>query len=639
MVAGVLEFEQAVSAVTVADVRISPDGRTVAYVTSEASTAGEAPESAIWLVDADGGTPRRLTTSDAADGSPRWSPDATRIAFTSDRKQRGVRQVYLLTVSGGEAVRLTDTRAGVAALAWSPDGSRLAYTVIEAEPEAEKQRREARNDHKVRDAFPPRAGLWIVDLPEDAAALAVIPEPKRLSPEGTAVAGFGWSPDGSTIAAFTGHSLLLEHQLVPEIMLYGVDGSVRSLGTVEGAGGEPEFSPDGSTLLLNAAHGRIPAIFALVLVPIAGGEQRRVLAGYDGSIFSQTWLADGQVLAGIETGQHHWFGTIDIANDELAPAHRRFERPGTGAYLVSATADGRRFAFNWADDYNVGNVYVCDIGGTPRQLTDLNPWTREQEWGEVREISWRSSDGMEMQGLLILPVGYVAGRRYPLLTHIHGGPMGAWTRHLYADWHDWGQFMAQRGFAVFMPNPRGSSGRGTEFLCGNVGCYGGPDWFDIETGIDFLIADGIADADRLVIGGWSGGGFLTNWAITHSERFKAAISGAGISNWVSFQGTADIRTAFNRFYGDVDEDPELHWEYSPIRAISRAATPTLILFGEADARVPVTQGYELYEGLKSRGVETQLVAYPREPHGIGERKHQIDLLQRVVAWYGRVLDA
>jgi dipeptidyl aminopeptidase/acylaminoacyl peptidase len=280
---------------------------------------------------------------------------------------------------------------------------------------------------------------------------------------------------------------------------------------------------------------------------------------------------------------------------------------------------------------------VANLDGVPRRLTDLNPWMRDFEFGETRELRWASTDGMAMQGLLILPVGYQAGQRVPLLTHIHGGPCSAWTHRLHATWHNWGQFMAQRGYAVFLPNPRGSSGRGTQFLCEIVGCYGEPDWEDINSGIDYLIEQGIADPEQLVVGGWSGGGFLTNWAITHSDRFKAAVSGAGIANWVSFQGTADVRSVFDRYLGPVDREVETHWRLSPIRTIADATTPTLILYGEADQRVPVSQGYELYEGLKSRGVETQLVAYPREPHGIGERKHQLDLLQRVIDWYDRHL--
>ena len=195
--------------------------------------------------------------------------------------------------------------------------------------------------------------------------------------------------------------------------------------------------------------------------------------------------------------------------------------------------DRRHCAYVWADDTSYGDVYVAELDGAPRRLTDLNPWTREQQWGDVREVAWPSFDGLEIQGILILPLGYTEGQRYPTLLHIHGGPAAAWTRQLYAGWHDWGT-LAQRGYAVLMPNPRGSTGRGTDFLRGIAGTYGEPDFQDLMAGVDWLIAQGIADPQQLVVGGWSGGGFLTNWTITHTDRFKAAISGAGVSNWLSY---------------------------------------------------------------------------------------------------------
>ena len=175
--------------------------------------------------------------------------------------------------------------------------------------------------------------------------------------------------------------------------------------------------------------------------------------------------------------------------------------------------------------------------------------------------------------MLILPVGYAAGQRYPLLTDIHGGPMGAYSHMLYAGGHAWGQFLAQRGYAVLLPNPRGSSGRGTAFLSAITDCYGEPDWQDIMAGIDHVIEQGIADPEQLVVGGWSGGGYLTDSPITHTDRFKAAVSGAGIANWVSFQGTSDIRGVFDRYLGRIDEDPETAWRLSPIRMIANAKTP------------------------------------------------------------------
>jgi dipeptidyl aminopeptidase/acylaminoacyl peptidase len=645
-----LSFEQAVAATLVSDVQIAPDGQQVAYVTAPASAEGEAPVSQIWLVSAAGGPPRRLTTSEGIDGAPRWAPDGRRIAFISDRKQRGTSQLYLLDLSGGEATRLTDGEGAAGAPAWSPDGTKLAFTVRDAETEEEKKRKEERDDAKVIDGSIKRAGLWMLDVPDDPAAAAALPETRRVSPEGMHIgsdadAGFSWAPDGSALVAACSPSPKADDTFSPELVVLSLDGEAKRLGRYEGALLTPKYNADGSTIAFVGAEEVIPALFSLQTIPATGGEPRIVLPGYEGSFYVFHWLPEGdRILAMVETGQRSGVQVVDLEAGDVRDAFEPFEQPGS-IRALSLTPDGTRAAFVRADDTSFGEVYVADLstgsrqalGGSPRKLTDLNPWTREHDFGAVREIAWTSFDGMQIQGIVILPVGYQPGQRYPLHVHIHGGPCGAWTRHLFAGWHDWGQFLAQRGYAVFLPNPRGSSGRGTTFLCEIVGCYGEPDFQDIMTGVDHLIDEGIADPDQLVVGGWSGGGFLTNWTITHTDRFKAAISGAGIANWVSFQGTADVRSVFDRYLGDVTQDVDVHWRLSPIRTISQAKTPTLILYGEADARVPPSQGHELYEGLKSRGVETQLVLYPREPHGIGERKHQLDLLQRVVDWYDRHL--
>lgn len=639
-----LSFEQAVSATLVTDVQISPDGRHVAYVTTPASKEGEHPVSAIWLVAADDGTPRRLTTSEAADGAPRWSPDGRRLAFVSDRLERGKPQVYVLDLAGGEAVRVTAAPGGVGQAAWSPDGSLLAYTAMDPETEEEKRRREERDDARVVDANVKRASLWVMAVPEDTAAIApnALPEPRRVSPEGIHIgtqadAGFTWAPDGQSFVVLASPDPKAHYTFAPEMAILSLDGELRSLGRFEGLLTTPKFSPDGQTLAFVAAEEVIPAFFSLQTMPASGGQPHIVAPGFEGSFREFAWLPDGErIVASVEMGQRVTVKVFNLTSGEVSDAFAPFERVGVvGAFRLSASGD--RAAFVFAHDESYGDVYVADLGGEPRRLTDLNPWTRDYKWGEVRDIRWTSTDGLEIEGLVILPVGYEEGKRYPLLVHIHGGPCGAWLHHLYAGWHDWGQFFAQRGYAVFLPNPRGSSGRGTAFLCGIVGCYGEPDWEDINSGVDYLIEQGIADSDQLVVGGWSGGGFLTNWAITHSNRFKAAVSGAGIANWVSFQGTADVRSVFDRYLGPVDEEVETHWRLSPIRVISRATTPTLILYGENDIRVPPSQGFELYEGLKSRGVETQLVLYPREPHVIMERKHQIDVLQRAIDWYERHL--
>ncbi|CAA9587342.1 MAG: tolB protein precursor, periplasmic protein involved in the tonb-independent uptake of group A colicins [uncultured Thermomicrobiales bacterium] len=647
---GRLDFERAITATVVADVQISPDGRRVAYATTAASKEGALPSLTIWLVDAAGGPSRRLTTSGAINAAPRWSPDGRTLAFLSDRHEPGKPQLYVLPLDGGEAVRLTGLPGGVGEPQWSPDGTKLAFLAREAETEDEKKRREERDDPKVADAAWKRQILHVLDAPAEPTALAegALPEARRLSPEGLHIglsinpnpSGFSWAPDSAGLVAVVGRGPKADDNAIADLAAFDLHGGMRRLGSFEAVTGRPTYSPDGETIAFIACDGPAPAMFALQTLPAAGGAARVLLPGFRGSCYAHAPLPDGRLLALFGEGQTHRLRLVDPAGGGAEPALAAGDGPENGGALgfaLSVSADGRRVAFVRGDDRAHGDVHVAEIGGAARRLTDLNPWTREQRWGEVRDLAWTAPDGLEIEGLLVLPVGYREGRRYPLLLQIHGGPAGAWAHSLLAGWHDWAQFMAQRGYATLLPNPRGSTGRDTAFTCSIVGCYGDPDWHDLMAGVDRVIALGIADPDQLVVGGWSGGGYLTNVTITRTDRFKAAVSGAGIANWVSFQGTADVRTIFNRYFADVAEDPEVHWRYSPIRTIKAAKTPTLILYGEADDRVPVSQGYELYEGLKSRGVETQLVAYPREPHGIGERKHQLDLLRRVTAWFDRHL--
>lgn len=642
-----LDFERAVTATIVTDVQISPDGSQVAYSVSPASADKDGRVSEIWLVSAEGGAPQRLTTSSGIDAYPRWSPDGSRIAFISDRANRGVTQVYVIELAGGEAIQLTTGEGAVSQLAWSPNGSKIAYLAVDPETEEEKKKKEEGNDIKVVEADVKGQGLWVIDVPAGLASLGGddMPEPKRISPEGQHVGGTGgglsWSPDGSRIVSPLTPSPKAHYTFIPDLAFFSMDGEVENMGSYDGLLGAPSFSPDGETLAMIAAEDVIPALFSLQTMPVKGGDQRIVAPGIEGSFMGAKWLPDGKrAVVVFQSGQQDDFRVIDMETGELSPAVTGLPPGGIGFTQnpMSISADGSKIAFCKSSDSTFADVYIADLGGEAKKLTDLNPWVADYDFGEVREISWKSKDGMQIEGMLILPVGYEEGTRYPLMTHIHGGPCGAWTRDLQATWHNWGQFLAQRGYAVFLPNPRGSSGKGTAFLCEIVNCYGEPDWDDIITGVDYLIDEGIADGDQLVVGGWSGGGFLTNWTITHSDRFKAAVSGAGIANWVSFQGTADVRSVFNRYLGDVESKGlDTHWRLSPIRLIQNVTTPTLILYGEADDRVPPSQGHELFEGLKSVGVETELVLYPGEPHGIGGRLHQLDVLERAIGWYERHL--
>jgi dipeptidyl aminopeptidase/acylaminoacyl peptidase len=298
--------------------------------------------------------------------------------------------------------------------------------------------------------------------------------------------------------------------------------------------------------------------------------------------------------------------------------------------------DGGSVAFTVADAQKPADVHVATIGAgllKTRQLTDHNPQVRDLQLGSSEVVTWKSSDGMEIDGVLLRPVGYQAGRRYPLVAYIHGGPAGAWNQGFSAGWSNPGQVLAGQGFAVFYPNPRGSSAYGEQFLRANIKDWGAGDYRDIQTGIDALVARGIADSTRLAQSGWSYGGYMTAWTLTQTNRFKAVVVGAGLTDMYSMYATNDIPRVLDGYFGaEPWNDTTEYRKRSAMTYIKNARTPTLILHGQADLRVPIGQAQELYTGLKKNDVPVQLVFYPREPHGLQEPRHQLDKMKREVEW-------
>jgi dipeptidyl aminopeptidase/acylaminoacyl peptidase len=279
-------------------------------------------------------------------------------------------------------------------------------------------------------------------------------------------------------------------------------------------------------------------------------------------------------------------------------------------------------------------VYAIS-GGQERILTNTNPQSKTWKLGTAEERSWKSSkDGKTIHGVLLLPAGYEKGKRYKTIVHIHGGPEEAWSAGFHGSWYDWGSILASHGYAVLLPNPRGSDGAGTAFSEANYRDWGIGDFQDIMDGIDMLVSQGIADEGHLGVGGWSFGGFMTSWTVTHTDRFKAAIVGAAVTDLFTMATTSDIDPSYlDGYYGDLASNRKLYDEHSPVRFLEHCHTPTLVIHGEADVRVPVSQGQEFYYGLRFLGRETQMVRYPREPHIFREMEHQRDSLERMLRWY------
>jgi dipeptidyl aminopeptidase/acylaminoacyl peptidase len=415
------------------------------------------------------------------------------------------------------------------------------------------------------------------------------------------------------------------------------------------AQGTPAWSPDGRTLAFGAladswkpnGDGIAPRSLRntnLVLYDIASRNARDVSgAQLDNSVGAPRWSPDGKVIT--FSVQERVYGSVyslDVASGRITAL--------TKAMMVRApsySADGRTVAFAMDSPTSPAEVYATDAAFTsPVRLTTTNPQLAGIALGETEVITWKSNDGWSVEGILLKPVGYQPGQRVPLLVDVHGGPTGAHTNGFKSSWGNAGHYWAGRGWAVFYPNPRGSTGYGEKFMRGNIKDWGGGDYRDIMTGVDELVRRGLADADRLAITGWSYGGYMTGWVVSQTGRFKAAMMGAGLVNMESMYGTTDIPGYIGTFYDGMpqldgtlnNKSLQFYRSRSAIQYSDRVTTPLLMLHGGSDERVPIGQPMEYFRNLRDRGKTAELVFYPREGHGLSEYYHQIDKLKREYEW-------
>jgi len=349
------------------------------------------------------------------------------------------------------------------------------------------------------------------------------------------------------------------------------------------------------------------------------------------------WCPDSQyIIADCRHGVRTEFVSIDTKSDTMTELAGIFvKRPD-----FSLSRDGRTIVYLGERLQRASDVWALEIGKEPLRLTDLHPQLASLNLGGIQEISWKSSqDGLTLHGLVITPPDFETGKPRPTVVHVHGGPPWSWWLGWHGSWSLWGQLLASNGYAVFLPNPRGSTDQGWRFAQANLNDWGGGDFRDIMDGVEHIIEAGIADPDRLGVGGWSYGGYMSAWAVTQTERFQAAVVGAGITDLSSFHGTTDINPDYLNIYFPVCSFPcrKTFSDHSPMSFLRACKTPTLVLHPVEDRRVPFGQGLQFYKGLRELGIETRMVAYPREGHGLVERTHQRDVLDRVLAWFDRHL--
>jgi dipeptidyl aminopeptidase/acylaminoacyl peptidase len=615
--------------------RISPDGTRVLFTRSEIKEWKDNKRVAtIWIANADGSNQYQFLGSDK-DKSPQWSPDGSQVAFLSTRDKsesdkEALPQIWRIRSAGGEAEKLTDHKGTIKAFEWSADGSRIFFLAEQAESDEEKAAKKAGEDAIVVDEGPngQDRGRY-TEIWEIALGGPPKPAARQISRGQLLIQEFKASPDGRHVAVIHRPDNRRNTQYLAEVAVIDVaTGELRNLTNNEAPEQRLAWSPDGSQVTFIAPSDRSWDLASDRLwgVAAAGGPQRR-LAEFDGDIAAYFWAPDGRSLyaGGMRRARGGVF-QIDAATGTV----RTVVAGDWNGVMESMTNDRRRGVLVSSSPRSPGDLMILDAaGGTLTRITNANPHAADFELAQFRSIAWKSRDGIEIEGMLWLPAGYKAGARVPLLLSIHGGPAGVWTtgfrgiNHVYTG----------LGWAVLEPNVRGSTSYGDALLRGNMKDIGGGDYQDLMTGVDRLIADGIADPERLAVRGWSYGGILGGWTITQTNRFKAASLGAMVADWPSEYAMGfnhDVRLWY--IGGTPWENPEGFRQKSPYTHIARVQTPTVVIHGENDTTDTIGQSMIFYQGLKDRGVPARFIRFQREPHGFREPAHQRIRDAEEIAW-------
>jgi len=604
---------------SIGDLRLSPDGSRVAMVVSEpAKPAGQ--RRTIWIYDFQARTLKPFTGSVKADTRPRWSPDGRTLAFLSNRD--GENQIYLIPVDGGEARPLTESKTGISSFDWAPDGRRLALETTVPKTDEEEKKDKDKDDARIVGKPEARTLFQVLDV-ESKAVQTLVQGAWRISE-------YVWTPDGGSLI-MTATDDPREDVLSEKIYRVGAaDGKMTLLAAPAGPFADLEVSPDGKLLSYLGSRGDGPDPHDIIIQPLGGGEARNLTARpIDRPIGPYVWEDAGRLFAVVSMGFGNAFFTVTTDGK----AERSAWSP---ALFVGSYAKGTSgLAFVGESATQAPELWIAASSGPADKVSHFN-----KDWDDVKLlkpeiIRYPSFDKKEIEAALIKPAGLPPATKPPAIILVHGGPTGAWTDRIDA----WGQLLAGHGFVVLSPNVRGSTGYGYDFMVVNRFDWGGGDFKDVMAAADWLIKSGLADPDRIGIGGWSYGGYMAAWAVTQTTRFKASVSGAPMTDLAFEYGSEapGVNIGDTWALGNPYENLPLFTARSPVTFIKRVKTPTLLLCGENDATDPVGQCYQFHRGLRRYGVDSELVVYPREGHGPREEKHRLDVLNRMVAWFEKYL--
>ena len=666
----------------VADPQISPDGSRVAFVRVDVDEKADTYQTALWITSTDGKAPARRLTGGTRDTTPRWSPDGQRLAFARAVEKDGRTQppqIFVMSMLGGEGRAVTDIPRGAGNPAWSPDGRLIAFASSATPADLEKKAKaqdgaDPKRESDVRVITRPvyrangvadfgyvdpdrPAQVWTVEV--SAATPSSPPKPTPVTTGEFGAGNHSWSADGSQIY-FVADRRPEPYYLPGDSDLHAISrdgGEPMRIASIDGRIGAYAVAPDGKRIaFLGTEQGKPERSYSqtdLWVVDAPGGTPRNLTQAFDFNVggglagdqraprgahpAEPVWDADGQSIF-IRAGMH---GNADLVRVDVdgeqvmePPTKRRHE-------VMSYTADhgATRFAMVISTNTSIGDLFVADGPGQPRKLTAFNdPLFAQLTMNEPEEIWYASFDGRKIQGWILKPPGFDAARKYPMIVQIHGGPHAAYGNTFTHEF----QWMAAKGYVVFYTNPRGSSNYGQDF--GNViqFAYPGDDYKDIMAGVDEVLKKGYVDEGRMGVTGGSGGGLLTNWTVTQTDRFKAAVSQRDISDWSNFWYTADF-TLFREtwFRKPPFQDPADFVRRSPITYVEKIQTPLMFILGDEDWRTPPSAGGEqLFRALKFLKRDTVMVRFPDEHHDLsrsGKPWHRVERLQHIVSWFDKYL--
>jgi dipeptidyl aminopeptidase/acylaminoacyl peptidase len=612
---------------TITEVGASPDGSRVTFTVTEQVMSDDKSEllRQVWIGNSDGSGAAPLTFGEKSSYDAKWMPDGNAIVFLSSRSGRA--QLYLLRLRGGEAEPLTSGKLDIGGYEISSDGSSIAFAASEPNPDEEK-RVKAKEDYFYVDEEPKPRHLYLI------ATGAKHEQRKLVTVDGVVGANqISWSPDGKWIAYATTKSSGTNDWSTSDVMLASVDtGETRAIANTLNAEADPHFSPDGKSIAYITSAPHWPQAYRIQLLRVDSGAAHQLAETYDAAPEILGFSRDGKRIVFSESRD---FGNrvyaIDLASDRIAEISSGNEvfgearMNGTGTHIALSMQSSDRPAEAWitaADHF------------APTQVSHVNDELLKMPIPRTELIHWKSSDGNDVEGTLTYPLNYEAGKRVPLVLNVHGGPAAS---HHATFVGAYGAFptavYASKGYAVLRANPRGSTGYGRKFRFANLSNWGPGPFDDLMSGVDAVIKRGIADPDHMAVIGWSYGGFMTEWIVGHTKRFKVAVAGAGVSDLLSFTGTSDITNFLPDYFGGVPWPNLDVWRASsPITFVANMKTPLLLIHGDADERVPTTQSYELYHALKERGVPVRMLVIPRSHHNPTEPKMRLQVVTAAGEW-------